>query len=46
MMSKGPCIVINKPLGARVIDIFNELDINCDLQDSRFKTQRILSEVP
>ena len=28
-------IVINKPLGP-VIDIFNELDISCDLQDSRF----------
>ena len=39
-------IVINKPLGARVIDIFNELDISCDLQDSRFTTQRILSGGP
>ena len=39
-------IVINKPLGARIIDIFNELDITCDLQDSRFTTQRILSGGP
>ena len=39
-------IVINKPLGARVIDIFNELDISCDLRDSRFTTQRILSGGP
>ena len=39
-------IVINKPLGARVIDIFDELDISCDLQDSRFTTQRILSGGP
>ena len=39
-------IVINKPLGARVIDIFNELDISCDLLDSRFTTQRILSGGP
>ena len=39
-------IVINKPLGARVIDIFDELDISCDLQDRRFTTQRILSGGP
>ena len=39
-------VVINKPLGARVIDIFNELDISCDLRDSRFTTQRILSGGP
>ena len=39
-------IVINKPLGVSVIDIFNELDIVCDSQNSRFTNQRILSGGP
>jgi len=39
-------IVINKPLSASIIDIFNQLDITCDLRNSRFTDQRILAGGP
>lgn len=39
-------IVINKPLQASVSDIFAELDIACDMQESKFHMQHVLEGGP
>ena len=39
-------IVINKPLNASIADIFNELDIVCDLEVQLFQQRRVLAGGP
>ena len=39
-------IVINKPLNASIADIFNELDIVCDLEAELFQRRRVLAGGP
>ena len=39
-------IVINKPLNASIADIFNELDIVCDLEVELFQRRRVLAGGP
>ena len=39
-------IVINKPLQACVLDIFDELDIVCDLDEGKFHMEHVLAGGP
>lgn len=39
-------IVINKPLGASVADIFEELDIVCSIEEKPFRQRRVLAGGP
>lgn len=39
-------IVLNKPLTASVLDIFDELNIVCDIESARFAEQKVLAGGP
>ena len=39
-------IVVNQPLSMSIADIFEELDIQCSVEDDRFRDQRVLAGGP